>query len=83
MYIPIIHQTVTVSSNIICSQVHVEIDHSLAHLKDLLAKVGINTFRYARKFFLSTRTLLYVFELTVTGWWIICTITLELKSACT
>ena len=34
-YVTIMHQSVTVSSNT-CSQMHVQIQHSLAHLQDLI-----------------------------------------------
>ena len=38
-YVAIMHQPVTISSKQPCSQMHVQIKHSLAHLQDALAGV--------------------------------------------
>ena len=79
------YQLVTVSSNT-CSQIHVQIKHSLTHLQDLIPtlagvftyifyinqKEGLNVVDVLENvLFVHAFGQLHVIELTVTGWYII------------
>ena len=76
------HKPVTVSSNT-CSQVHVQMKYSLAHIRNpyfgwcyylqyvfIPAKVGIKFCRHARECFICTCIWLHAFELTIIGWYV-------------